>query len=57
MLVLTRRESEEIVIDKNIRVKVLRIERSSVQLGIDAPPDIPIVRPDAKDKERKHETG
>jgi len=44
MLILTRKEEEVIVINQNIRVKVLGIEGRGVRLGIDAPADIPVDR-------------
>lgn len=44
MLVLSRRPEESIRIGDNITVKVLRVDRGRVRLGIDAPPDIPILR-------------
>ncbi|CEP68865.1 Carbon storage regulator [Moorella glycerini] len=44
MLVLTRRVNETIVIDNRIKVTVISIEQDKIRLGIDAPPDIPIVR-------------
>jgi carbon storage regulator len=53
MLVLQRKTDEEILIGKDIRIAVLEIRPESVRLGIEAPGDVPIVRPDAKCKERK----
>src|SRR5688572_9570545 len=44
MLVLTRRSGESIVIDGDIRVRVLRASGSRVRLGIEAPADVRIVR-------------
>jgi len=47
MLVLSRRDGEEIVIgsgENAIRVVVTAIEGSRIQLGIDAPREMPIVR-------------
>jgi len=46
ILVLSRRTSEEIVIDSNIVVRVLRIDANRVSLGITAPREIPIWRQD-----------
>ena len=53
MLVLTRKRNEEILIGSDVRVKVLRIENGVVKLGIDAPSDVPILRDNAKVRERK----
>lgn len=47
MLVLSRRESEVIEIGENIRVTITRIEGSRVRVGIDAPREVQIRRPEA----------
>jgi carbon storage regulator len=44
MLVLTRRLGEEIVIDNDIRVKVVMVKGDKVRLAISAPPHIPVDR-------------
>lgn len=44
MLILSRKLNESIVIDGRIVVKVLRIEKESVKLGIQAPPEVPVHR-------------
>jgi carbon storage regulator len=44
MLVLTRRKGEEIVINDNIRVTVIRVEGNKVRLGIEAPDDVSVRR-------------
>ncbi|QGP92811.1 Translational regulator CsrA [Neomoorella glycerini] len=44
MLVLTRRVNETIVIGNKIKITVISIEEDKIRLGIDAPPDIPVVR-------------
>lgn len=44
MLVLTRREGEAIVIDRDIRIVVLSSDRRGVRLGIVAPADRTILR-------------
>ncbi len=45
MLVLTRRENEEIVIGNNIRITIVEIQRGGkVRLGITAPKDVPVHR-------------
>ena len=49
MLVLSRKEDESVIIDRQITVKILRIENGKVSLGIDAPDDVPI------DREEIHE--
>ena len=45
MLVLSRRTKESIIIDDDIKVTVLGIDkRGEVRLGIEAPDDVNIVR-------------
>ena len=50
MLVLTRQIDEEIVIDDNIRVKVISISGGQVRLGIEAPQSIPVFRRELYDE-------
>lgn len=44
MLVLSRKQSEAIIVGDNVRITVLKIERNAVRIGIEAPASIPIVR-------------
>ncbi len=44
MLVLSRRPGESIVISDKIVVTVLRLKGGGVQLGFDAPREVPILR-------------
>lgn len=44
MLVLSRRLGEHIWIGENIRLTVVSIKGSRVQLGLQAPDDVPILR-------------
>lgn len=44
MLVLTRKADEELVIDGQIRVRVLSIDGGRVRLGISAPKSVPVTR-------------
>ncbi|PRR70302.1 carbon storage regulator CsrA [Neomoorella humiferrea] len=44
MLVLTRRVNETIIIDGKIKVTVVAIEDDKIRIGIDAPPEVGIVR-------------
>ena len=57
MLVLTRKLHEEIIIDGGIRVSVLRIEGNRVRIGVSAPSELSIRRPEAPQRtlERRHE--
>jgi len=58
MLVLTRHKGQAVFIGKNqeIRIVVLDQAGSVVRLGIDAPQDIPIVRDNAKKRNRDQTT-
>ena len=49
MLILSRKLNESIVIDGRIVVKVLRIDRDTVKLGIQAPSDLPVHRQEIYD--------
>ncbi|MCL4148491.1 UNVERIFIED_CONTAM: hypothetical protein GTU68_043153 [Idotea baltica] len=44
MLVLTRKEQEEIYIGNNITIKVVSTGNGRVKIGIDAPNDVRIIR-------------
>lgn len=44
MLILSRKLNESIVIDGKIIVKILRIDRDTVKLGIQAPSELPVHR-------------
>lgn len=44
MLVLTRKENEKILIGDNIEITVVAVDNGSVQLGINAPKEIEILR-------------
>ncbi len=44
MLILSRKADESIVINDNITIKVVSVEKGVVKLGIDAPSEITILR-------------
>ena len=44
MLVLTRKQEENVVIDDVITVKILKVQGQTVRLGFDAPRDVKIRR-------------
>lgn len=52
MLVLTRREGEVVLIGDDIRVMVVRIKpNGQVQLGIEAPRDVLVLREEIAERE------
>lgn len=53
MLVFTRRRHEAIMIGDGIEVRVLRVGRDGVRLGIVAPPDVPVHRQEVYDQIRE----
>jgi carbon storage regulator len=53
MLVLTRRQGEEIVIAGNIRVTVVAVKGGQVRIGITAPPSVAVDRQEVH--ERRHD--
>ena len=51
MLVLSRRAQQEILFPNlGIRINVLKVQGKLVKLGIDAPPDVPVLRKEVNDK-------
>jgi len=54
MLVLKRKSSERIQIGDHILVTVLQIGGHSVQIGIDAPREIRVVRTELQDEESQN---
>lgn len=57
MLVLSRKLNEKIIIDEEIEITVVGIENGKVQLGIEAPKEIEIMRKelleDVKEENKK----
>ena len=44
MLILTRRKEQSVIINGDIKVTVLGVDRGHVKLGFEAPDDVNIVR-------------
>ena len=44
MLILTRKINEEIIINSDIRIKILSISENQIKLGISAPENMEILR-------------
>lgn len=55
MLILSRKIGEVIVIGGSIKIKVLRIDRDNVRIGVDAPKDVPVHREEVQEKIGKGE--
>jgi carbon storage regulator len=53
MLVLTRRQGEEIIIAGNIRITVVAVKGGQVRIGITAPPSVSVDRQEIH--ERRHD--
>ena len=50
MLVLTRKKNQSIVIGNNIEIKILKMGKNSVELGISAPKSYSIFRKEVFDE-------
>lgn len=51
MLVLSRKPNQSIRIGNEITIKIVRVKGNTIQLGIEAPKEIPVVRSELLDKE------
>ncbi len=50
MLVLSRKVGERIWIGDNISVTVVRVTGGGVRIGVEAPPELPVVREELKNR-------
>ncbi len=57
MLILSRKLNESIIIDGRIIIKVLRIEKDTVKLGIQAPLELPVHRQEVYDAIQRGQRG
>ena len=55
MLVLSRRQSERIRLGDSIVVTVVRVAGDKVRLGIEAPPDVVVLREELEPHDRHQE--
>ncbi len=53
MLVVTRKIGEALLIGNDVRVTIVQIRGKQVRLGIEAPPDLLILREEAKLSEKE----
>jgi carbon storage regulator len=49
MLVLSRKPSQQIMVGPDIVITIVKIDRNHVRLGIQAPPNVPILRHELND--------
>jgi len=53
MLILTRRAGESVVINGDIKIRILKNENGQVRLGFDAPDEVVILREELLDVENE----
>jgi carbon storage regulator len=53
MLILTRRIGESIVIDGNIRLKIVEVKGERVRVGIEAPPQVLVDRQEVHERRQQ----
>ena len=51
MLILTRRPEESVIIDGDIKIKILSVNGNQVRIGFEAPEEVIIVREELLDIE------
>jgi len=56
MLVLSRKVGEKLVIDGNITVEVVKVQRNRITIGIQAPSDVKVLRGELKQPKEKIQT-
>lgn len=44
MLVFTRKPGQAFIVGTNVRIKVIRVAGNRVRIGIEAPPETPVIR-------------
>lgn len=58
MLILTRRTGESLQIGDNIKLTVLSVRGNQVQIGVEAPSEVPVHREEVYERiKRERETG
>ena len=53
MLVLTRKDGQEIVIDDRIRITIVAVKGDRVRVGITAPPEVRVDRDEVHERVRE----
>lgn len=54
MLVLSRKQNEKIRIGSNVVIKIVSISDNQVKIGIEAPPDVKILREEIYENVKQH---
>lgn len=54
MLILSRQLNQKIIINNNICIKVIAIDRKNVKIGIEAPHDVEILREEVLLRLQRH---
>lgn len=54
MLVLSRRIGEALLINKDIVVRILGVNRGQVKIGVEAPKEVEVLREEVLDKNKPH---
>lgn len=57
MLVLSRKQGEEICIDRDVTIRILKARTGQVRLGISAPSEIRVVRKELVDTPPRSQRG
>ena len=55
MLVLSRKEGEVIWINDTVKITICQVDRGKVRIGIEAPPEMKILREELKTRASKTE--
>ena len=53
-MILSRKLGESIVIDGNIRIKIMRVDGDVVKIGIEAPASVPVHRQEVYEEIQKN---
>jgi carbon storage regulator len=56
MLVLTRKEGEQIIVGDKVRITIVRIAGNAVRIGVEADSDLPIHRGEVYEKIQRDQT-
>lgn len=56
MLSLIRRRGQRIRVGDDIEVVVVNVDGNEIRLGIAAPPEVRVLRPEAHEKAQRHST-